>query len=174
MTISLYDATVASFIQTTTAVVGFLEKGAEHCRSRVENPDRLLECRMAEDMFPLPFQIVSVRHHSIGAIEGAKAGVFGPPTDQTPYDFAGLQGLATRTLDELKALTREEVDALQGRDVTFKMRGFEIPFTAENFLLSFSTPNFFFHAATAYDLLRRGGVPLGKRDFMGAMRMKTA
>ncbi|HWE98183.1 MAG TPA: DUF1993 domain-containing protein [Caulobacteraceae bacterium] len=174
MAISLYDATVASFIQTTTAVVGFLEKGAEHYRGREENPDRLVESRMAADMFPLPFQIVSVNHHSIGAVRGAMAGEFGPPSDQTQYDYAGLQALAARTLDELKALDPDEVNALEGKDVTFRMRAFEIPFTAQNFLLSFSMPNFYFHAATAYDLLRGQGVAIGKRDFMGAMRMKTA
>ena len=29
-------------------------------------------------------------------------------------------------------------------------------------------PNFFFHVTTAYDLLRHGGVPLGKMDYIGA------
>ena len=29
-----------------------------------------------------------------------------------------------------------------------------MPFTAENFLMSFSLPNFYFHATTAYDILR--------------------
>ena len=41
------------------------------------------------------------------------------------------------------------------------------------FLQSFSLPNFYFHAATAYDILRSKGVPLGKRDFMGPLRLKT-
>ena len=38
--------------------------------------------------------------------------------------------------------------------------------------MSFSLPNFFFHATTAYDILRHKGVPLGKRDFMGRLKMK--
>ena len=38
--------------------------------------------------------------------------------------------------------------------------------------MSFSLPNFYFHATTAYDILRTNGVPLGKRDFMGRMKMK--
>ncbi len=46
----------------------------------------------------------------------------------------------------------------------------EIPFTAENFVLSFSLPNFYFHATTAYDILRMKGVPLGKLDYLGQMR----
>jgi hypothetical protein len=45
-------------------------------------------------------------------------------------------------------------------------------FTAENFLLSFSQPNFYFHATTAYAILRWKGVPLGKRDYTGRLRLK--
>jgi len=39
--------------------------------------------------------------------------------------------------------------------------------------MSFSLPNFYFHATTAYDILRKEGVPLGKMDFLGGMRMKS-
>jgi len=48
-----------------------------------------------------------------------------------------------------------------------------IPFTAEGFLLSFSLPNFYFHATTAYAILRHKGVSLGKRDFLGKMLRKS-
>jgi hypothetical protein len=48
-----------------------------------------------------------------------------------------------------------------------------MPFTAEGFLLSFSLPNLHFHATTAYDILRTKGVPLGKRDYMGPLRLKA-
>ena len=61
-----------------------------------------------------------------------------------------------------------------GNDMIFSVptMNLELPFTAENFLLSFSLPNFYFHATTAYDLLRDQGVSIGKRDFLGAMRIK--
>jgi hypothetical protein len=45
-------------------------------------------------------------------------------------------------------------------------------FTAENYLLSFALPNFFFHATAAYAILRSRGLPLGKRDFLGGLRLK--
>ena len=48
-----------------------------------------------------------------------------------------------------------------------------MPFTGADFLLSMSMPNFQFHATTGYDVLRANGVPLGKRDYMGAPRIKT-
>jgi uncharacterized protein len=35
-------------------------------------------------------------------------------------------------------------------------------------------PNFYFHAVTAYDILRTRGVPLGKRDYEGWLRTRTA
>jgi uncharacterized protein len=47
-----------------------------------------------------------------------------------------------------------------------------VPWSAEGFLMSFSLSNFFFHATTAYVILRHKGAPLGKRDFMGRMKLK--
>ncbi len=171
MAISLYDATVANYIQTVTALTGVLERGLSHCTDNGLDPEALVEARLATDMFPLRFQVVSIVHHSIEAIEGAQTGAFGPPTDQRPHDYAGLQGLLTGALAQLKGLEREVVEALQGRQTVFQIRDTKIPFTAENFLLSFSLPNFYFHCTTAYDILRNQGVPLGKRDFMGPMRV---
>jgi hypothetical protein len=46
--------------------------------------------------------------------------------------------------------------------------------TSETFLLSYLLPNFHFHAVTAYGILRMQGVPLGKRDYEGQLRTKSA
>ena len=62
--------------------------------------------------------------------------------------------------------------ALRCSDGAFVMGEMRMDFSAEDFLLSFSMPNLYFHAATAYDILRAQGLPLGKRDFMGAPRVK--
>jgi hypothetical protein len=88
-------------------------------------------------------------------------------------DYAGLQGLVEKAVTELQAVSAEEIDALEGKAVIFKLGDLEIPFTAENFILSFSLPNFYFHATTTYSMLRMAGVPLGKRDFLGTMRVGT-
>jgi hypothetical protein len=174
MGVPLYDLTVASYLQTLGAVSGFLDRGLAHCQDNNIDPESIVETRLWDDMLPFRFQIISVAHHSRGAIEGAKAGVFAPPSEARPLTYVQLQGLVADTRAALEKLAPDEVNALQGHDVTFKMRSFEVPFVAENFLMSFSLPNFYFHASTAYDILRSKGVPLGKRDFMGAMRMKQA
>ena len=174
MAVDLYDLTVASYLQTLGGVAGFMERGLAHCRDNGLDPDEIVETRLWNDMLPFRFQIVSVTHHSAGAIEGVKQGQFGPPGEQRPLTYVELQALVAAARDKLGKLGRDEVNALQGTDVTFRIGdSFKLPFTAENFLMSFSLPNFYFHAATAYDILRSKGVPLGKRDFMGQMRMKA-
>ncbi len=172
MAISLYDVSVGSYLQTLGAVSGFLERGAAHCRDNNIDPEQIVETRLWDDMLPFRFQIVSVAHHSKGAIDGVKQGAFGPPSEQRPLNYAQLQELVADTRAALEKLTRAEVDALEGKEVVFAIGSFKMPFTAENFLMSFSLPNFYFHATTAYDILRSKGAPLGKRDFMGQMRMK--
>jgi len=173
MTISLYDATVASYQQTLGAVAGFLDRGLAHCTDNNIDPDSLVDARLYADMLPLRFQAVSVAHHSIGAIEGVKQGRFGPPSATPEPGYAGLRKIVAEALDALGKLTPAEVNGLEGRDVVFQVGDFKLPFTAEGFLLSFSLPNFHFHCATAYDILRSNGVPLGKRDYMGKLRLKS-
>ena len=72
-----------------------------------------------------------------------------------------------------KGLRVTDVEALEGRDVEFRLGNNRLPFTAENFFMSFSLPNLHFHATTAYDILRMKGVPLGKRDYLVQVRVKT-
>ena len=173
MTISLYDITVGQYLQTVGAAAGFLDRGLKHCTDEGSNPDDLVGQRLAGDMLPLSFQVSSIAHHSIGAIEAVQSGVFtatgGPAMAET---YADLIKTIADTEAALKALTPEAVNALAGKDVMFEFGAMKMPFTAEGFLLSFSLPNFYFHASTAYDVLRANGVPLGKRYFLGALKLK--
>jgi hypothetical protein len=174
MATSLYDFSVANYLQTLTGVAGYLDRGLAHFEENNADPNEIVETRLYQDMLPFRFQIKSIQHHSLGAIEGVKKGVFTPPDGMPQGGYADMQKFIAETRDSLQKLTREEVDGLAGKDVVFEIGGRKMPFTAENFILSFSLPNFYFHAATAYDILRNKGVPLGKRDFMGPMRMKAA
>jgi hypothetical protein len=102
-----------------------------------------------------------------------REGVFTPPSARPDLDYAGLQALVAEARTELAALTPDAVNGMLGRDVVFKLGDRTLPFTAEGFLMSFSLPNFFFHATTAYDILRHKGAPIGKRDFMGRLKLKA-
>ncbi len=170
MPFSLYDALIPTFQQTLGAVVGIVAKAEAHCAA---NPaDNLIEARLHPDMLPFSYQVRSVAAHSYGAIEGVRKGVFAPDMTPLPTSFVALKEILATARSGLAALRPEEINGFAGRDMRFELPGRTMEFTAENFLLSFSLPNFFFHAATAYDILRHRGLPLGKRDFLGPMRLK--
>jgi hypothetical protein len=87
----LYDATVANYLQILGAVGGFLEKSLTHFQEKGIDPAEIVQSRLAHDMLPLRFQIVSVAHHSRGAMEAAKTGVFTPPSAKPDLDYAALR-----------------------------------------------------------------------------------
>ena len=173
MAISLYDGSVLSYLQTLDAVGGFLERGLSHFRDNNIDPESIVETRLYSDMLPFRFQVQSIVHHSVGAIEGIKNGVFRPPHDLPTHDYPALQSLIAEARDTLKRLTPDAINAHEGAEVIFEIGKSRMKFTAEEFLLSFSLPNFYFHTTTAYDILRSKGVALGKRNYLGRLRLST-
>ena len=173
MAISLYDATVTSFLQVLGGASGFLERGLAHCVDNGVDPETIVDTRLYNDMLPFRFQVYSIAHHSQGAVAGVKAGVFSPAGPAATATYADLQAMVADAQTALKAVTPDEINTLEGRDMLFQMGERKMPFTVEGFLLSFSLPNLHFHATTAYDILRSKGVPLGKRDYLGPMRLEV-
>lgn len=172
MAASLYDISVASYLQVLNGASGFLEKGRTHCTENGIDLIDIMETRLFDDMLPFRFQVVSVAHHSLGSVNAIKSGTFSPWGGPPDLDYEGAQKLIDDAIAELNGISRQEIDALKGGDVIFRIGEREIPFTAEHFVLSFSTPNLYFHSTTAYDILRMKGAPIGKRDFMGPLRIK--
>jgi hypothetical protein len=172
MSFSLYDATIPSYCQILGSITGLLSKAEAFCGEKGIAPGELIQARLAPDMLPFAYQVKSAAVHSIGAIEGVRKGVFSPDRTEPPVDFAALKALITRSIVLLEAIQPAEVASFIGRDMRFSIGERHIDFTAENFLLTFSQPNFYFHAATAYDLLRWKGVSIGKMDFLGKLRKK--
>ena len=171
MAFSLYDATVGTYQQILPAVEGVLDKGRAHCEASGIDLNEVVEMRLIEDMLPFRFQVISVAHHSLGALKGVEAGVFGPPS-MSELDYAGLKALVVEAREGLDAYDRDTVDGFAGKAMEFRMGQFKMPFDAEDFLLTFSLPNFYFHATTTYDMLRMKGTQIGKQDFMGRPRIK--
>jgi hypothetical protein len=173
MAFSLYDATIPAYRQTLGAVAGLLVTAEALCAEKQLAPEDIIAARLAEDMLPFAYQVKSTVVHSLGSIEGVRRGVFSPDMTPPPQTFAALKARVAEGLSALEAIQPSEVEGFIGRDMRFEFRERRLEFTAENFLLSFSLPNFYFHAATAYDILRWKGARIGKRDFMGRLRLKA-
>ena len=171
MGISLFDVGVTNFLQVLNAVDNFLEKSRNYLNENGVYLQEVVDTRLYPDMASFQFQVTSVAHHSMGALKGAEAGQFSPPKGYGEPDYAGLQLLVKEALAYVNDFDQVRVDAITSKAMVFKIGDNELPFTVENFLMSFSTPNLHFHATTTYDILRMKGVPLGKMDYLGTMRM---
>jgi hypothetical protein len=174
MAASFYDLSVASFAQTVSAVGGFLDRTVTHCAETGADPDDFVDARLIDDMAPFHFQIEALAHHSVWGVEAVKTGVFAPPALIGAMPFADLRAMIAQAERALTAFIPDEVNAWAGKDLDLQIGPRRLAFTSETFILSFSLPNFHFHAATAYAILRMNGVPLGKRDYEGQLRTRTA
>lgn len=172
MRMSLYELSVPTFLQTVRALGGVLERAAAHCAETGDDPDAFVDARLVDDMAPFHFQIEAAWHHAVWGLEAAKTGRFDPPALVGPVPFAELQAMIAKAEAALEALTPDEVNAWEGRALDLQIGPRRLAFTSETLILSFSLPNFYFHAVTAYDILRARGVPLGKRDYEGLLRTR--
>jgi uncharacterized protein len=175
MTFSLYDAVIPSNLQILASVLGLLDKAEAYCTEKNIDTGTIIQAKIADDMFPFAYQVKAVAEHSMGAIAGVRKGVFSPDTAMPPLTFAALKQYLVDAQTGLRQVTAEEMTSFIGRDMRFEFaaKNMRADFTAENFLLSFAQPNFYFHATTAYDILRMKGVALGKMIFLGPLRIKS-
>lgn len=173
MPISLHAAFVPSARQIIAACTGVLGKAEDHAAATGCGDAALIGACLAPDMASVPFQVKSVAAHTMGAIEGVRAGRFSPNFGDMPTDFAGLKAALVAADTALAAAGEAEMESFIGKPVIFALGALEMPFTGDQFLLSFSQPNFYFHASTLYGILRNQGVKLGKRDFMGMPRLSA-
>ncbi|WP_416462957.1 DUF1993 domain-containing protein [Sphingomonas sp. VDB2] len=172
MAFTLYAATIPSYLQILSSVERLVGKAEAYCAANNLLPDALIDARLAPDMQPFAYQVKSTAVHSIGAIEGVRRGSFSPDIAPPPASFDALRNRVAETIASLKGMDPDEVESFIGRDMRFTFGDNHIDFLAEDFLLSFSQPNFYFHATTAYDILRMKGLEIGKRDFNGRVRKK--
>jgi hypothetical protein len=172
MAITLYDVSVSSYRQIMDALAGVLDKGLEHAAKMEGGVEGLLAARFAPDMFPFATQIQLCCFHSAGSVGAMLSGAQSiPEGGLPPVDGEALIGAVAMARQVLAEADRDAVNAREGHEVVFGGRGMQLRFKAEDYVLTFALPNLNFHATTAYDLLRSRGVELGKRDYIGALRL---
>ena len=173
MSIKINQASLETYKQILPAALQILNKAKAHFEETGTDLEDIVQARLYEDMAPFSFQVFSIVHHSVGALNALKSGEFGPPNMPENLDFAALHSLLEEAVNDLKNFTADEIDACSEQEVLFKMGSIEWPFSSESFILSFSLPNFYFHVTTRYDMLRMRGVSVGKLDFIGKMQLKN-
>ena len=167
MPITMHQAAFPPVIRTLKALSTILDKAAAHCEAKKIDPSVLLNYRLAPDMFALTRQIQVASDQAKG-MAARLAGVEVPNYPDTESTIEELKARIAKTIDFVQSFSPEQFAECETREITMKMRGGERTFNGRDYAFGFVLPNFYFHATTAYDILRHAGVELGKLDFMGA------
>lgn len=164
--LTMYGASLPVFVRALSNLKGILAKAAAHAESRKLDPLVLTGARLYPDMFALARQI-QIACDTAKNSAARLAGVEPPKHEDTEQTFPELQARLDKALAYLKGFQPAQLDGSEERPVKMPSPGGEVTFRGEDYLLYFALPNLFFHAATAYAILRHNGVELGKMDFLG-------
>ena len=166
MALSMHAVGVPAFLTTLGALSKILDKAAAHCEARKIDPAALLTMRLAPDMFTFTRQVqltCDFAKNTMGRLTGEP-----PKFPDEEKSFADLKARIAKTVEYVKGFTPAQIDAAADKDVTFPIGPQQtMTLKGADYLVGFALPNFYFHATTAYDILRHCGVELGKRDFLG-------
>lgn len=166
MPLSMYQASVPSFVQLLTALSGILDKAEAHAAARKIDPAVLLGARLFPDMFPLSRQVQLASDFAKGAT-ARLAGIEVPSYEDSERTVAELKARIAKTIAFVKTVKPEQIDGSETRDIEIKIAGKPVTLKGQAYLTGFALPNFYFHLTTAYAILRHNGLDLGKRDFVG-------
>ena len=164
---NLYDQSITVYRQGLTMLSGMLVKAAAH-----EKGDALLEAKLADDMHPLAVQIRFLSNQPGEAAERLTGRRF-TSRDENDASLADAQQVLAKMDEYLSSINAEDLGAADNSLVIDLPNGMEFTMTAEQYVRDWSIPNFYFHLTTAYAILRKEGLNLGKADFLPHM-MKYA
>ena len=168
MALSMFQSSIPVFIKTLTNLKAILEKGAAHAQAKKIDETVLLQSRLYPDMLPFTSQVqiaADQARHGADRIIGTEPATW----EDNEKTFTELVARLDRTIAHLKSLTEKQFDGAESRSITRKVRGEPRTFTGVSYLQRFVLPNLFFHATTAYAILRHNGVEIGKLDFLGPL-----
>ena len=168
MAVTLYEVAVPVFTRILTNLKSVLEKGKAHALEHKIEEAAFVNARLYPDMFPLTHQVQIATDIARGGC-ARLAGVEPPSYEDNEQTFDDLVARVQRTLEYIKTLDPKQFDGAEARSITRPVRGEPHTFKGIDYLLRFTMPNVFFHATTAYAILRHNGVPLGKADFLGPL-----
>jgi hypothetical protein len=166
MAITLYDITVPVFVRGLDQLAAILAKGRAHADAERLPHGELLNARLAPDMLTLTGQVQRASDTAkftmvrVGEVENERFA-----DDEQSFD--DLESRIARTRAFLSAVPRAALDGREEAVISATIGRMPVTLPGRRYVLAFALPNFFFHVTTTYDLLRRGGVPLGKMDYIG-------
>ncbi len=167
MSITMYQASIPSFVRMLNNLSIILDKAAAHAEAKKIDPAIFVNARLAPDMYPLSRQ-VQIATDVVKGCAARLAGIDVPGYADNEATFAELQARIAKTVTFLQSVNAAQIDGSEERKITLKFGSREINLLGQAYLLDFVFPNFHFHLTTAYAILRHNGVETGKMDYVGS------
>ncbi len=162
---SLYDAAFPLYLRMLRNLDAILDKAIAFADEKGVDVQELVDTRLATDMHSLVGQIQLASDAAKGGA-ARLAGVESPGFPDTETTMADLKARLAKTIAFVETITPKQVEGDEDRIIEVKLPNRTMTFTARDFVFDFSLPNFLFHITTAYGILRHGGVPIGKMDYL--------
>jgi hypothetical protein len=167
MTFSMYSASVPVFKQVLNSLSAIIDKAEAQAAEKKIEPAALLQARLFPDMFPFTRQVQVAADFAKGAA-ARLSGVDVPKYEDNEQSFAELKARIAKTLEFIDSVPQDGIEASAQRDITTGSGDKAKQWKGQVYLMHYALPHFFFHATTAYDILRHNGVEIGKKDFVGS------
>ena len=164
------DDIIRLFAKTLQNFEHWMDKAATHATAKSFDVDVLAQARLAPDQYPFVRQVQAACDQAkyAAAYLGGKQAPSHPDTEQT---FAELRQRIAKCLAFLETVSAKDLVGAEERKVAPPWLGGRW-LSGGDYLLHVAIPNFFFHATTAYAILRHNGVELGKMDYVGSIPAK--
>jgi hypothetical protein len=166
MSLSMYQASIPSFLRMLGNLSAILNKAAAHAEAKKIDSSIFVNARLAPDMFPLSRQ-VQIATDMVKGCAARLADIEVPRYDDNETTFADLQARIAKTKAFIESISASQIDGSEDRQITLKFGSTELSFSGQAYLLDFVIPNFHFHLTTTYAILRHNGVEIGKKDYTG-------
>ncbi len=169
MNISMYNASIPVMIKMLGNLDAIFDKAIAHAAARKIDEAAFVDARLFPDMFTFARQIRVATDMAKGA--GARlAGIDIPKFEDNEKTLPELKARLHKCIAFLKTLTPAQIDGSEDKAITLTAGPNTFNFKGLDYLNSWVFPNFYFHVTTAYNLLRHGGVEIGKMDFLGKVQ----
>jgi len=174
METNLYTATIPPMAKTLRNLSALLDKAVSHAATKASERqpvdvrvEALLQDRLVFDQFPLVRQI-QIASDNLKAGAARLAGIEAPKFDDTEHTVEELKERIQKTLDFIATVKPEQIAGREESPVTLPYYP-DKPMSAFGYAMEYMLPNFYFHVVTAYSILRKNGIEIGKGDYIGGM-----
>jgi hypothetical protein len=166
----LFEMTVPQFTKMLHNLSLIIDKATTNATNRKFEMDVLLSARLAPDQFNFIRQI-QITCDTAKLCCARLTGIDAPNFDDSEKTYAEIKTRVEKTISYLKTVTAKDFEGADEKHIT-QPRWEGKYLTGKEYAEQHAIPNFYFHMSTAYAILRHNGVPVGKKDYLGAMPYK--